>query len=143
MSDLISRADAIAYIDRVTNSGLGRNKSLDYIHKYISALPSADAVPQSEQYKKGFEDCKRAYEIELARSAGRELTNLKEEFESAEYEDYEHATLVDIKEPLKVLVVRCKDCKWWNSETKGCKRNPSVEAWYETDFCKYGEKEDE
>ena len=44
MSDLISRADAIAYIDRVTNSGLGRNKSLDYIHKYISSLPSADAV---------------------------------------------------------------------------------------------------
>lgn len=23
-------------------------------------------------------------------------------------------------------VVRCKDCRWWNSETKGCKRNPSV-----------------
>lgn len=34
----------------------------------IEAL-SADAVPQSEQYKKGFEDAKRAYEIELARSA--------------------------------------------------------------------------
>ena len=32
-------------------------------------VPSADAVPQSEQYKKGFEDAKRAYEIELARSA--------------------------------------------------------------------------
>jgi hypothetical protein len=43
-TDLISRADAIAYIDRVINSGLGKSKSLDYIHKYISALPSADAV---------------------------------------------------------------------------------------------------
>ena len=42
--ELISRADAIAYIERVINSGLGRNKSLDYIHKYISALPSAEAV---------------------------------------------------------------------------------------------------
>ena len=40
------------------------------------------------------------------------VANLKEEFESAECEDYEHATLVDIKEPLKVSVVRCKDCKW-------------------------------
>ena len=40
--ELISRADAIAYIDRVINSGLGRNKSLDYIRKYISALPSAE-----------------------------------------------------------------------------------------------------
>ena len=37
------------------------------------------------------------------------------------------------------VVVRCKDCRHWNSETKGCKRNPSVEAWYETDFCNYGE----
>lgn len=37
-------------------------------------------------------------------------------------------------------IVFCKDCKWWNGETKGCKRNPSVEAWYKTDFCKYGER---
>jgi hypothetical protein len=43
-SDLIRRADAIAYIDRIINSGLGRNKSLNYIHKYISLLPSANAV---------------------------------------------------------------------------------------------------
>ena len=55
MSDLISRADAIAYIDRVTNSGLGRNKSLDYIHKYISSLPSADAV-QGEWEKTKLKD---------------------------------------------------------------------------------------
>lgn len=40
--DLISRQDAIAYIDRIINSGLGKNKSLDYIRKYISALPSAE-----------------------------------------------------------------------------------------------------
>ena len=37
--DCISRTDAIAYIDRILNSGLGKNKSLDYIRKYISALP--------------------------------------------------------------------------------------------------------
>lgn len=40
----------------------------------------------------------------------------------------------------KYSIVKCKDCRWWNSETKGCKRNPSVEAWYETDFCSYGER---
>lgn len=51
MTDLISRADAIAYIDRVIKSGLGRYKSLDYIRKYISALPSADAVSR-EKYDK-------------------------------------------------------------------------------------------
>lgn len=38
------------------------------------------------------------------------------------------------------VVVRCKDCRWWNGETKGCKRNPSVEAWQEDDFCKYGKR---
>lgn len=46
MDDYISRADAIAYIDRVTNSGIGRNKSLDYIHKYISSLPSANYITE-------------------------------------------------------------------------------------------------
>ena len=51
LTDYISRADAIAYIERVINSGLGRNKSLDYIHKYISALPSADAVQGEWQYR--------------------------------------------------------------------------------------------
>lgn len=39
-----------------------------------------------------------------------------------------------------VEVIRCKDCVHWNSETNGCKRNPSVQPWYENDFCKYGEK---
>lgn len=37
-------------------------------------------------------------------------------------------------------VVRCKDCMHWNSETKGCKRSPSVEAWHENDYCSYGER---
>lgn len=32
-------------------------------------LKSTDAVPQSEQYKKGFEDAKRAFEFEFAREA--------------------------------------------------------------------------
>lgn len=37
-------------------------------------------------------------------------------------------------------IVRCTDCVHWNSETKGCKRNPSVEAWQEDDYCAYGER---
>lgn len=36
-------------------------------------------------------------------------------------------------------MTRCKDCKHYNAETKGCKRNPSVEAWEENDFCSYAE----
>ena len=61
MTDLISRADAIAYIDRIINSGLGRNKSLDYIHKYISLLPSADAVSR-EEYEDIIKDYRKQYE---------------------------------------------------------------------------------
>ena len=68
------------------------------------------------------------------------VANLKEEFESAECEDYEHATLVDIKEPLKVVVVRCKDCVWskeWNDNQIFCDR--ILMRLRETDFCSYGE----
>ena len=40
-------------------------------------------------------------------------------------------------------IVRCKDCKHYNFETHGCKRNPSVEPWWEDDFCSYREWERE
>ena len=40
---------------------------------------------------------------------------------------------------MRVVVTRCKNCIYYNAETKGCKRNPSVEAWEESDFCSYGE----
>lgn len=32
---------------------------------------------------------------------------------------------------------KCYWCAYWNSETKGCKRNPSVQAWEEDDYCSY------
>ena len=35
-------------------------------------------------------------------------------------------------------MITCKDCIHYNAETKGCKRNPSVEAWEENDYCSYG-----
>lgn len=38
-------------------------------------------------------------------------------------------------------LVTCGECKHFNEETHGCNRNPSVNAWWETDFCSYGEKE--
>jgi len=57
----------------------------------------------------------------------------------AEYEDYEHATLVDIKEPLKVAVVRCKDCIH-----QGYGKCPMFDDYLENethddDYCSYGE----
>ena len=42
-----------------------------------------------------------------------------------------------------VEVVRCGKCDWWNSETKGCKRNPCVKPWLEDDYCSYGERRTE
>ena len=39
-----------------------------------------------------------------------------------------------------VPVVRCKECRHWNGETKGCVRNPCVEPWWKNDFCSYGER---
>lgn len=73
-----------------------------------------------------------------------EVYNMAIEALQAEYEDYEHATLVDIKEPLKVLVVRCKDCRWWQDNNNGY---PHANChWCETetpdadDFCSLGER---
>lgn len=63
-----------------------------------------------------------------------------------EYEDYEHATLVDIKEPLKVAVVRCKDCRWWSCTDSLYQHNSHLcRYWKSTntsadDFCSYGER---
>lgn len=39
-----------------------------------------------------------------------------------------------------VDLVRCGECKWWNEETHGCNRNPCIKAWWETDYCSYGER---
>ena len=39
-------------------------------------------------------------------------------------------------------IVRCEECENFNPMTHGCKRSPSVEPWWEDDFCSYGERED-
>ena len=59
----------------------------------------------------------------------------------AEYEDYEHATLVDIKEPLKVQVVRCKDCRhaYFKDFDKYCPY--MVSALKPDGYCSHGERE--
>ena len=38
---------------------------------------------------------------------------------------------------IAAIVKKCGLCRYWNAETHGCKRNPSVEAWYENDYCSY------
>lgn len=41
MSNIISREEALSYIERVRNIGLGKKKSLDYISKYIENQQTA------------------------------------------------------------------------------------------------------
>ena len=65
----------------------------------------------------------------------------------AEYEDYEHATLVDIKEPLKVSVVRRKDCVHGQKATPIENGNDilcdySDWEYSDNDFCSRGERKD-
>ena len=62
--------------------------------------------------------------VDRIKAIAEENKMLKEQLESAD----------------SVKVVRCKDCKWWNTETYGCNRNPCVEQWHEDDFCNYGER---
>ena len=37
-------------------------------------------------------------------------------------------------------IVRCKECENFIPMTHGCKRSPSVEPWWEDDFCSYGSR---
>lgn len=94
MSDLISRSDAIDALERI--GSLDTDADREYARSIIKALPSAYTVPgewyedavkanhglvkenselkeqlesASDAYMRGFDDCKRAYEVELARSA--------------------------------------------------------------------------
>ena len=172
MSDLISRADALkpfcitpdgARIPEVDCDNFPVEFSVEFIKKHLLSLPSAEAVSRdaiisakfhplpythitptdadAESYKRGWNDALDAV-ADNAPSA-----------EAEEYEDYEHATLVDIKEPLKasaeavppkrddlVEVVRCGSCKNLSSDGM-CEAfaddciSPSA-----TDFCSYGER---
>jgi hypothetical protein len=47
-----------------------------------------------------------------------------------------------IEEAPSIDIVHCGECKWWNYEMSGCKRNPSVVAWRDDDFCSYGERKE-
>lgn len=69
--DLISRADAIELCAEAQGRASTKSelKGISKVWQGLLKLPSAEAVPQSEQYKKGFEDAKRAFELEFAREA--------------------------------------------------------------------------
>ena len=55
MGRLIDADKLLSYIDRVKNSGLGKQKTIEYITKYISNMPTAydfdKVVSELEDYK--------------------------------------------------------------------------------------------
>ena len=52
---LIDVDELLSYIDRIKNSGLGKQKTIEYITKYISNMPTAydfdKVVSELEDYK--------------------------------------------------------------------------------------------
>ena len=74
-SDLISRADALEALGEEPPVWCDEEYEIAERNQWradveaIKSVPSAEAVPQSEQYKKGFEDAKRAFLVEYARES--------------------------------------------------------------------------
>lgn len=91
------------------------NEAFDLAIEALSDRPTDEWCTDCKEYDHEKHYCPRFNRV-IRTTLNEAVANLKEEFASAEYEDYEHATLVDIKEPLKVLVVRCKDCRFWKNE---------------------------
>lgn len=111
MDDLIRRTDAIAYIDRIVNSGLGKNKSLDYIRKYISALPSAEAVSRETYHNL----------VTASNDIDRALREYQKKEENGEF----------------ISVVRCKDCR--HRDLFSCPLTDN-NFQKDEDFCSWGER---
>ena len=118
----------------------GVREAIDMAIEALSDRPTDEWCTDCKEYDHEKHCCPRFNRV-IRTTLNEAVANLKEEFESAECEDYEHATLVDIKEPLKVSVVRCKDCVWskeWNDNQIFCDR--ILMRLRETDFCSYGER---
>ena len=142
-TDLISRADAIKAVAEHFSFDDGCSNIYKDIDYYIGIaghilknVPSAAAEPKSEQYKKGFEDAKRALELEYAR----ESENMRKRIAGLE-------VLLNAREAIAEAnsVVWCKDCKHLKTmcEDEGtcyywCKHwNNATDDW---GHCYYGER---
>ena len=52
-TDCVSRQIVLSYIDRILNQGTGKNKSLEFLRKYVEKLPSVEP----KQAENGFMTC--------------------------------------------------------------------------------------
>lgn len=106
----------------------------------ISRVDAIEALCRSSVY---------AWSIEQDQTAHNWALNIIKALPSAEaeeYDDYEHATLVDIKEPLKVEVVRCKECIYGEERIGKYRCHRLDEDWDirfpSTHYCAWGERND-
>lgn len=163
--DLISREDLISDLEEWKKNPNNDDSSVDMVNHFIGIIkaePSAEQVTgklknpcdslftddsaDAKEHKskldikdaiyflQGISDC-----CSLSPEA-EDSIDMAIEALSAEYEDYEHATLVNIKEPLKSDLIKCKDCKhfkkfplvnekcrcdlaeWWCDESDYCSK---------------------
>ena len=138
-TDLISRADAMAefreWVKKANENG--ETPTWNDAVSLIGSLPSAAAEPKSEQYKKGFEDAKRALELEYAR----ESENMRKRIAGLE-------VLLNAREAIAEAnsVVRCKDCRHRvHDEERGlyyCERYYGQGDVSDENFCQWGERND-
>ena len=119
----------------------GVREAIDMAIEALSNKPTDEWCTDCKEYDHEKHCCPRFNRV-IRTTLNEAVANLKSEFESAEYEDYEHATLVDIKEPLKVLVVRCKDCRYGQYDATHYFCAEHYHKVYEDDYCSYGERKE-
>lgn len=118
---------------RVDNPNYSESELDEAFFMAIEAL----SAPKSEQYKKGFEDAKRALELEYAR----ESENMRKRIAGLE-------VLLNAREAIAEAnsVVRCKDCKYSfydkDYESYNCRKHEYVECFDADDYCSWGERND-
>ena len=144
------REDIIGYIDRVSNSGMGKNKSLEYIRKYVERTESAD-TDMSEYSDRLW---KIAYERGKAEGCMSEDCISRQAMRNFILENYRRLGLTDsamteLSNEVKSLpsvtpteVVRCKDCRWYEPLYKDKEYDcpQGLYVVYENDFCSHGER---
>ena len=62
MSDLISRQAVLSYIDRIVHQGTGKQKSFEFIRKYVEKMPSSQPTIDAVEVVHGYWTTKRTWQ---------------------------------------------------------------------------------
>ena len=142
--------DADALLKALNDYGLSYRADINgMIMQAPTIAPSGDLVSRQDVIEALCRSSVYAWSIEQDQTAHNWALNIIKALPSAEaeeYDDYEHATLVDIKEPLKVEVVRCKECIYGEERIGKYRCHRLDEDWDirfpSTHYCAWGERND-